>query len=279
MLLSIRHRTEYRYEAALNYGVMRLRVTPRSLGPQRVIDWRIGLEGVERQVAFRDHLGNEVWLVSMAQGCDRVAVTAEGVVETRETAGVFGPHRALAPLWLFTRPTALTMPGEGVARLVADLGGPDAGGPAVAPVVAGQVGLGLAHRMMAAVADAVAYDVDDTHPATTAEEALARGAGVCQDHAHVMAAVARRFGIPARYVSGYLRLDDREDQTATHAWVELHLEGLGWVGFDPSNRISPDDRYVRLAVGRDYDEAAPMGGVRYGAHAEDLHVHLHVGEQ
>ena len=59
------------------------------------------------------------------------------------------------------------------------------------------------------------------------------------------------------------------------AWVE----GLGWVGFDPSNRISPDDRYVRLAVGRDYDEAAPMGGVRYGAHAEDLHVHLHVGEQ
>lgn len=277
MLLTIAHRTTYRYDAPPPYGVMRLRVCPRSLGPQRVLDWQIDIEGAERQVSYRDHMGNEVWLISTTGAFDRIDVTARGRVETRETHGVFGPHRSLAPLWLFTRQTRLTAPGDGVARLIQGMADETGGPPADRGTWAG--GLPLAHLLMERVAQAVAYDTDDTHPATTAEEALARGTGVCQDHSHIIIAAARQLGIPARYVSGYLRLDDREDQTATHAWAELHLDGLGWVGFDASNRISPDERYVRIASGLDYDDAAPMGGVRYGSAAESLDVHLSIGEQ
>lgn len=267
MLMQIEHHTEYSYDAAPNYGVMRLKVSPRSLGPQRVMSWQIELDGAEKQASYRDHLGNDVWLISTSSGAQRIGVTARGRVETQEAHGVFGSHRSPAPIWLFTRPTRLTMPGPKVAELVEALTGATDGA------------LALAHRMMALVGEKVTYDTDDTHPATTAEEALTRGTGVCQDHAHVMISVARQLGIPARYISGYLRMNDRDDQTATHAWAELYLDGLGWVGFDAANGISPDERYVRIANGRDYDEAAPMIGVRFGNSSEHLQVRLRVAEQ
>jgi len=95
---------------------------------------------------------------------------------------------------------------------------------------------------------------------------------VCQDHAHIFIGAARAAGIPARYISGYLMMDDRIDQEATHAWAEAHVEGLGWVGFDVSNGICPDPRYVRVATGSDYRDAAPITGISIGATAEVLTV-------
>ena len=77
--------------------------------------------------------------------------------------------------------------------------------------------------------------------------------------------------IPARYVSGYLMMNDRIEQEATHAWAEAWVQGLGWVGFDVSNGISPDPRYVRVATGRDYRDAAPITGISFGPVAEHLH--------
>lgn len=271
MLLSIRHRTEYSYDSPPAYGVMRLRVAPRSLGPQRVVNWKIDVEGAEHQVSYRDLMGNETWLISMSGAGSSVVVTAEGRVETQDSAGIWGPHRRLTPLWLFARPTPLTEPGDGIAALVDELGGPGEPGSV-------RNELELSHRLMNAVADRIVYDTTNTDPTTTAEGALARGTGVCQDHTHVMVSAARKLGLPARYVSGYLRLDGQDEQTATHAWAELHLDGLGWVGFDASNRISPDERYVRIASGRDYEEAAPVGGVHFGSNAERLDVSLFVGQ-
>jgi transglutaminase-like putative cysteine protease len=97
--------------------------------------------------------------------------------------------------------------------------------------------------------------------ATTAEAALTAGRGVCQDQAHVFIAGARALGIPARYVSGYLLIDGREEQEAGHGWAEGFVDGLGWIGFDIANEICPDDRYVRVASGRDYRDAAPVKGL------------------
>lgn len=271
MLLSINHRTEYIYDAPPAYGVMRLRVAPRSAGSQRILDWNIGIEGAEFQVSYRDLMGNETWLLSMSGDDALVVVTASGRIETQDTAGIWGPHRQLTPLWLFSRTTPLTAPGDGIAALVADVTAPG--------TASGGGELALAHRLMNAVADRIAYDVGDTDPTTTAEQALIRATGVCQDHTHVMLSAARVMGLPARYVSGYLRLDGQDDQTATHAWAELYLDGLGWVGFDASNRISPDERYVRIATGRDYEEAAPIGGVHFGSATERLDVRLSVVQQ
>ncbi|MGL6211115.1 MAG: transglutaminase-like domain-containing protein, partial [Paracoccaceae bacterium] len=102
-------------------------------------------------------------------------------------------------------------------------------------------------------------------------EALAQGAGVCQDHAHVLIAAARHLGLPARYVSGYL-LVTGDTSEAAHAWAEVHVKGLGWVGFDPTNRCCPDARYIRLGSGLDAQDAAPIRGVSQGLGEESLMV-------
>ena len=139
--------------------------------------------------------------------------------------------------------------------------------------------LDFLHALSALIRERVAYEAGRTHSATTAEEAIGQAAGVCQDHAHIFIGAARASGVPARYVSGYLLMDDRIEQEATHAWAEAHVEGLGWVGFDVSNGISPDPRYVRVATGSDYRDAAPITGISIGASEQVLTVGVAVESQ
>lgn len=139
--------------------------------------------------------------------------------------------------------------------------------------------LAFLHDLSAFIRREVAYTTGVTDAGTSAEEAIERGAGVCQDHAHIFLGAARACSIPARYVSGYLMLDDRVEQEATHAWAEAHVEGLGWVGFDISNGISPDPRYVRVATGFDYRDAAPIVGISLGSADHSLEVEVAVQRQ
>jgi transglutaminase-like putative cysteine protease len=135
------------------------------------------------------------------------------------------------------------------------------------------------HELAGAVHAAIRYETGRSDVGWSAEEALAAGHGVCQDHTHAFLACARYLDIPARYVSGYLMMNDRVEQSATHAWAEAHLPDLGWVGFDVSNGISPDTRYVRVATGLDYGDAAPVSGTRYGSGGERLSVVVQVQQQ
>jgi transglutaminase-like putative cysteine protease len=135
------------------------------------------------------------------------------------------------------------------------------------------------HALSNRIREEVSYQTGATTAITTAEEASAHGFGVCQDHAHIFIGAARAADIPARYVSGYLMMNDRIEQDATHAWAEAHIEGLGWVGFDISNGISPDPRYVRVATGRDYRDAAPLTGISFGSTEELLTVNVAVEQQ
>ncbi|PSJ59986.1 transglutaminase family protein [Kumtagia ephedrae] len=262
MRLKITHRTEYSYDVPVQYGLQRLRLVPQSGPTQAVVSWALEIAGAREEVRFADQFGNETRLVSVEGEPHGVSVEAGGIVETFDTSGIVGPHQGFAPLWLFARETALTVAADGIAALA----------DAVAP--ASEVD--RLHALMDAVADKVAYVPGSTHAGTNAEEAIALGKGVCQDQAHVFIAAARRLGYPARYVSGYLLLDGTVDQVASHAWAEAHVEALGWVAFDVANRISPDERYVRLAVGRDYREAMPVSGIRLGQAAEALAVHITV---
>ncbi len=138
--------------------------------------------------------------------------------------------------------------------------------------------LALLHELMNSVHTAVAYMPGTTSVATNAESALEAGRGVCQDHSHIFLSAARLLKIPARYVSGYLLMEGIDEQTASHAWTEAHIDGLGWVGFDAANNVCPNDRYVRLATGLDYRDAAPISGVRLGGAVESLAVHINVGQ-
>lgn len=262
MRLKITHRTEYRYDRPVHYALQRLRLVPCSSSMQTVRTWSLSISGAREEVCFQDHFGNDTRLVSVEGEPHMIAVEASGEVETHDRAGVAGLNRGFAPLWLFEHPTEMTTAGDGIQKLAHDIeGGAD---------------IGRLHHLLSTVRDRVAYTVGATHSSTTAEEALAQGSGVCQDHAHVFIAAARLLGFPARYVSGYLMLDASTQQAASHAWAEAHVGNLGWVSFDPANGISPDERYVRLAVGRDYRDAMPVSGIRLGAAEERLAVHVTV---
>ena len=88
----------------------------------------------------------------------------------------------------------------------------------------------------------------------------------------------RLLGFSARYVSGYLLMQDKV-QDASHAWAEVHVDSLGWVGFDISNGISPDDRYVKLATGFDYADVIPLSGVRFGSGEEQIATRIMISQQ
>ncbi len=262
MRLSISHRTEYQYDAPVAYALQRIRLVPLTGESQTVLSWSMAIDGAREELRFVDHFGNDTRLLSVSGEPHVIAVEVSGEVETEDRAGVAGPHRGFAPLWLFQSDTALTVIGEGV-RSIAE---------------AAPQGDELArlHELMALIRKRVAYRTGATDTLTTAEDAIATGAGVCQDHTHVFIAAARHLGFAARYVSGYLMMDSATHQVATHAWAEAHVRQLGWVGFDVANGISHDARYVRIATGRDYRDAMPLSGVRLGQGDERLAVRITV---
>ncbi|MBC7180882.1 MAG: transglutaminase family protein [Roseovarius sp.] len=265
MHLAIKHLTHYTYSAPVPYGVQQLRLYPKPTRGQRLVTWSVTVEGATKQAEFTDHHRNHVVMFSFDPDVTELIIRSEGVVEMTDTAGIVGPHEGMAPLWLFQRPTEHTRAGKGCREILRS--------------VEGDSDLARLHDLSARVHAAIAYETGKSEIAWTAEDALAAGHGVCQDHAHVFIACARAMGLPARYVSGYLRMDGQDEQSATHAWAEAHVEGLGWVGFDVSNAISPDTRYVRVATGLDYTEAAPISGHRYGMATENMDVTLQVTQQ
>ncbi|MEE4316305.1 MAG: transglutaminase family protein [Erythrobacter sp.] len=265
MTLAIRHTTHYAFADPVMHALQRLRLTPKETQGQRIIEWRMTFANAHAELEYDDQHFNHVTLIGIDPGAREVTVTCEGVVETEDNAGVIGRHSGHLPLWSFLRQTPLTRPGPKLRALLREV-----------PGSAGEAPLDFLHALSALVRERIAYETGRTHSATTAEEAVGHGYGVCQDHAHIFIGAARASGIPARYVSGYLMMDDRIEQEATHAWAEAHVEGLGWVGFDVSNGICPDPRYVRVATGSDYRDAAPVTGISFGGTEEVLRVDVAV---
>jgi transglutaminase-like putative cysteine protease len=263
MLLNIHHSSSYRYDSPVHYSVLRLRMHPQSSPGQKVIDWTVTVKGATQEANYRDGYGNRTTLISLERNVEELVIRASGQIETEDRTGVLGKVYNFMPIWLYERETELTKPGEAIRELAAGL----------------QIRtdkLAIMHELMGLLHQRVAYTPGSTSVTTTAEEALLNGKGVCQDHTHIFLSVARVLNIPARYVSGYLMLNNTIEQTASHAWAEAHIEGLGWVGFDAANDICPNEGYVRVACGLDYREAAPVSGIRFGPGIESLAVEVNV---
>lgn len=268
MLLSIRHRTLYRYDPPAARVALKLRLYPATAASQAPRAWSVTVNGEAPEMrlvnAYGD--GESVWLAE--DGADEVEVLAEGVVETTDTSGVLRGWRMAARPAMFLRRTKLTAPDDDLAAMARE-------------ATEGKTGIAAAHALSAAVREAVDYRPGTTDVETTAAEALRQGAGVCQDHAHVLIAAARSLGAAARYVVGYLLVGEGDapeiaSETETHAWAEIWIDGLGWVGFDASNGLCPTDRYVRLASGLDAVDAAPIRGSVTGTTEESLEAEVQV---
>jgi transglutaminase-like putative cysteine protease len=264
MRLSVRHITRYDYETPVQRASLRLRLYPPRFDTQAPVAWRVAVNDTPVEPHFINSVGEgeSTWT---ADGPLRtIEVVAEGAVDVSDAAGlVRGLVDQTRPA-MFLRKTLLTEADDAIKTL--------------ADVARGADTLGSLHALSNAVRDAVDYITAATAHSTSAAEAFAQGAGVCQDHAHIFLAAARFAGVPARYVTGYLA-PDFEGLHETHAWAEAFVPDLGWVGFDPSNRQSPTDAYIRLCTGFDAADAAPVrGAVSMGA-GEDLSVQVEVAQQ
>lgn len=262
MRLEITHRTTYRYDAPASGLGVRLRLYPTRLEGQRVESWHVTIEDTPIAPLLVNGFGDAEgqWICHGAR--EALAITAEGVVETEDRSGVVG-KAGRARAGVFLRRTELTAPDEAIA--------------AFAEGLRGRVPLDTLHALKSAIPQAVTYRSGSTHHGVTAAEALERGAGVCQDMAHLFIAAARHLGIPARYVVGYLH-DPDSPIGETHAWAEAFVEGLGWIGFDPTHDQCPTDAYVRLCSGLDAVDAAPIRGTFIQGPEEELAVEVAIAD-
>jgi transglutaminase-like putative cysteine protease len=266
--IRVTYSTRYVYQAAARSILQILRLSPRSHEGQHVVSWRVETDADVQLKAGEDAFGNLIHVLSTDRPVSELTLTVRGEVRTVDAAGMVARTVERLPAGVYLRHTPLTEPDEALRRL----------GAAVA-AEAGPDPLTRMHRLMAAVHEAMAFDAAATPVTATAAQALSLGRGVCQDLTHVFLAAARGLELPARYVSGHLVREDGDvNQEAGHAWAEVLIPDYGWVAFDPTNDLCPTDAYIRVAVGLDYLDAAPIRGARNGGGDEVMEVRLKVME-
>lgn len=262
MHLRIESATTYTYDRPPRRSTQYLRLTPQSGPGQTVGNWDISAPGT--LTAWTDMFGNRCHTLSVERPGPALEIVVAGTVQTTDTAGVLPPSPAGAlPDTAYLRTTGYTRPDPGIAAFAEPR----------RPACETDRLAGL-HELMTAIHAEVAYVEGATSVLTTAGQAFAERRGVCQDHAHILIAAARCLGIPARYVSGYLWTGETGAGgaafSASHAWAECLVGGLGWVSFDAANGVCATDAYVRAAVGFDYATACPVRGVRTGGGEERM---------
>jgi transglutaminase-like putative cysteine protease len=278
-LLRVTHLLDYQYTRPVRDVCTRLRLAPppergtRDQG-QRLLDERFRFAPLPvRQQRAPDAFGNVLAEVTHETVQAHLTIVAELAVATW---AIYGPDGYLVPAPIppapgedpdaFREPTALTLPDAGLLQSAR----------AVAAAFDGQDAARLAFALGHQVFRRMEYATRSTHIGTTAAEAWAGGRGVCQDYAHVLLALCRASGLPARYVSGFL-----PGEGAMHAWVEAFVppggaDGGGWIGLDPTHDRWANERYVAVAVGRDYADITPTSGTFYGPGPGTLRHHSRV---
>ena len=281
MFYSIRHSTRFRYSDNVRQSVMEVRMQPRSEGNQTVRQFELSTDPRARIFARRDFLGNLVHHFDVPGLHKSLAVIAEALVEVWAPPALpekqeIGDWRTLDEMirahdyWDFLMPSKFARPSDELVAFQKQIG---LCREFLDP-------LSTVRRLNHTMFEAFDYVPRFTQSDSPIEVALDAKKGVCQDFSHIMIALLREIGMPARYVSGYLFHRsgdlDRSIADATHAWVEVLLPRLGWVGFDPTNNLVCSDRHIRTAIGRDYADVPPNKGVHRGKASGEMRVAVHV---
>jgi transglutaminase-like putative cysteine protease len=277
---SIRHLTRFRYESPVSESIMETRMHPRSDSNQHCLTFSLSVSPRCRVFTYRDHLGNNVQHFDIPSEHNQLVIVAESIVEQQvlpDVPAFLAPDAwsaldemvASGDYWDMLLPSEFVVETPALLKLATQMG-----------VIRRDDPLMLVQELNQRLFDYFEYVPRSTRVDSPIDEAIVNGRGVCQDFAHTMIALLRLVRIPARYVSGYLyrsREDhDRSTPDATHAWVDVLLPHLGWVGFDPTNNLVAHHRHIRTAVGRDYADVPPTHGIFRGKTDSDLHVAVHV---
>jgi transglutaminase-like putative cysteine protease len=253
-LYAVAHSSRHRYPAVAQRSRNEVRLQPRKTAGQHLENFYLEVTPDAELSSSVDYFGNDVWLVSVEAPHRELVITARSEVRVIATPEVHldrpwdRAELAQHPALEFALPSPRVPPLAGIAELANTL-----------EVRAGD-GAAL-YRAMRRLPEHLAYLRGATSVMTGIAEVLERRVGVCQDFAHVMLGLCRYLGWPARYVSGYWVPDEDLGMLESHAWVEVANPEGEWVGLDPTYATVVQDHHVSAAVGRDYDEAAPLHGV------------------
>jgi len=277
---SIRHLTRFRYKRPVSESIMETRMHPRSDSNQHCLSFSLSVSPRCRVFSYRDHYGNNVQHFDIPGEHDQLVIVAESLVEQQMQMDV--PSFLAPDAWNeldalvhegdygeMLLPSTFAVPTPALLEMAKQLN-----------VVRRDDPLMVVHELNKSIYEYFDYVPRSTRVDSPIDEAIESRQGVCQDFAHTMIALLRHIGIPTRYVSGYLyrgREDhDRSTPDASHAWVEVLLPQLGWVGFDPTNDLIAYNRHIRTAVGRDYADVPPTHGVFRGKTESELYVAVKV---
>jgi transglutaminase-like putative cysteine protease len=282
VLLEVRHVTQYHYAEPVRESVMELWMQPQKGARQRLVSFELELDPTAQLFSYADAFGNAVYHFDVPQPHDRLNITARSAVETQAPAPLpegldMGEWDRLRSDFVrgenfdFLHHHGFAIETEALRSFVAER----------------DIDRLRLRDPLSAVRDLsqTIYQAFDYEPGVTDAEspidlALTARRGVCQDFAHIMISICRSWGVPARYVSGYLFTDrkggDRSDPDATHAWVEVFLPSTRWIGLDPTNNVIAGERHIAAAVGRDYNDVPPSRGVYKGDAESQLAVGVSV---
>jgi transglutaminase-like putative cysteine protease len=280
MYYSIRHITRFRYTAPVRESVMELRMQPRSEGPQALRSFQIVTNPRAQLYAYTDHLGNAVYHFNVLRQHTELRIETQSVVEMSEWRAQseadslewsrYNSLNLTAEQYDLLEPSKFSHMSRALHGFMAAKGIEKPQGDVLSAL----------KNLNTTIHDSFGYEIGITDAYSPIDEALSAKSGVCQDFAHIMIAVARSWGIPARYVSCYLHYrkkgEDRSGDDATHAWVETFLPTMGWIGFDPTNDIMAGGRHIRVAVGRDYADVPPTRGTYKGGADSELAISVSV---
>ena len=275
----IKHTSRYMYSSPVSKSAMTLCFRPREEDGQSLLSFEIETIPAISLTSESDYFGNTKHFLIIHQPHELLEITALSTVEQSPKAPV---PESLAPetwaeietwrdsveYWGFMHPSRFARPSTALDDFVSGHGLDNAERDPLSALVC----------LSETLYGAFQYMPGSTSAVSPIEHILESGKGVCQDYAHVMISIARSWGVPSRYVSGYLYVEDDVGQpipaAAGHAWVECRLPGLGWVGFDPTNNWIVGQQHVRVAVGRDYHDVAPTRGIFHGGGDTRLEVEV-----
>lgn len=279
MLLKITHRTDLTYDDLISESVMELRMSPRQENDQHRLSFTLAIGPATTAATYFDWLGNTVHALTINGFHNAVSVVATSVVQTDRRP----PDTDYLPSSWPVTPDALDYSMYDYLQFA----GPIVDCPPLRdlasqiPTHPGDPLGAIAAHLLHLVHDRFTYQQGVTTAASPITDILNHGRGVCQDFTHLMIALARSLGIPARYVSGFIHRDGSSSirgHAQSHAWCDLYFPSHGWVGFDPTNNCLVGANFIKLAHGRDFRDVPPNRGVYRGSAAESIHVSVETEE-
>lgn len=282
MLLEVRHVTRYHYAAPVRESLMEVWMQPRKTPRQRLASFDLELEPAAQVFSYADPFGNAVYHFDVPQPHEQLTITARSVVETQSPDPLpaaldlgewdrLKSDQVLGDSFDFLRHQGFCVETDALRSFVSEHG---------LDRLRDRDPLTAVRRLSETIYDAFDYEPGVTDAESPIDLALSARRGVCQDFAHVMITICRSWGVPARYVSGYLFTDreggDRSDPDASHAWVEVFLPSTRWIGLDPTNNTLAGERHISAAIGRDYADVPPSRGVYKGEAESQLAVGVNV---